>query len=88
MIQLGSNNQTFHVQVDTGSSDVGVPDTSCSCGQHLDEPWNPTQEGATPAACNNGVLNCNGQQSTCSNGQCQYTISYGDGSGYTANVYR
>jgi hypothetical protein len=61
---------------------------SCStCGSHTDTPWDPTNDGASPAPCNGNVLNCNGQQSTCNNNQCQYSISYGDGSGYTANVY-
>jgi hypothetical protein len=26
-IDVGAQNQTFHVQVDTGSSDIGIPET-------------------------------------------------------------
>lgn len=87
-IEVGPSQQIYHVQVDTGSSDLGIPDVSCSCGQHLDAPWNPTQApGVTPASCNGPVLQCSGNSASCTNNQCSYTISYGDGSGYTALVY-
>ena len=88
MIEVAPSQQVFHVQVDTGSSDLGIPDASCNCGQHLDAPFNPTQTaGVSPAPCSGSVLNCNSGSASCMSGQCGYSISYGDGSGYTALVY-
>lgn len=88
-IQIGQSNQTFEVQVDTGSSDLGVPKVGCKCGDHPNHPpWDPSRDRfAAPAPCHGTELDCSDNGADCKNGQCEYTIEYADGSGYSAQIY-
>lgn len=77
-------------QVDTGSSDLGVPDVTCGrCGRHKDAPWSPLKDPwASPAGCSEGPLSCSGDLGgQCVDSQCGYTITYEDNTGYSALLY-
>jgi len=87
-IDVGTSQQTFHVQVDTGSSDLGIPDVGCKCGHHLDKYWDAKKDSsASKASCHQKPLICSGDGAQCKDSQCAYTISYEDGSGYSAHIY-
>eukprot|EP00466_Bigelowiella_natans_P011969 jgi/Bigna1/143557/aug1.79_g18265 len=76
-IQVGKNNpKPFRVQVDTGSSDLGIPALGCSgCEEHIDTWYNPDETGAELLPCNNNL-------------NCGMSVSYADGSGFKGVLYQ
>eukprot|EP01095_Lingulamoeba_sp_RSL-Kostka_P003858 TRINITY_DN14977_c0_g1_i1.p1 TRINITY_DN14977_c0_g1~~TRINITY_DN14977_c0_g1_i1.p1 ORF type:complete len:422 (-),score=152.86 TRINITY_DN14977_c0_g1_i1:174-1439(-) len=84
-VYLGSNNQHFTTQLDTGSSDLAIPDTSCStCGKHPDGPYDSSKSSDSDSiSCSSNKVTC----PKCTSSQCSYSIAYGDGSGFDASVY-
>ena len=85
---LSIGSQEFRLQIDTGSSDFGVPQYGCStCGAHTDARYHPQK---SPTA---SMVNCtygdemNYSCHPCHNNQCAYSISYEDDSGYSAGLW-
>jgi hypothetical protein len=85
-VSIGNPPATFRFQIDTGSSDFGVPQVGCvSCGRHADTRYHP-EKSAAEVNCTHGDemgYTCH----PCHGGQCAYSISYADNSGYSANVW-
>lgn len=75
----------FNVQVDTGSSDMAVPAVGCAACNYTDSPYAPSKSKTSQSvSCHDSRYDgcsCTG------GGQCQYTISYVDNSGYTAALW-
>eukprot|EP00009_Paramoeba_aestuarina_P001226 CAMPEP_0201507170 /NCGR_PEP_ID=MMETSP0161_2-20130828/916_1 /ASSEMBLY_ACC=CAM_ASM_000251 /TAXON_ID=180227 /ORGANISM="Neoparamoeba aestuarina, Strain SoJaBio B1-5/56/2" /LENGTH=375 /DNA_ID=CAMNT_0047901463 /DNA_START=310 /DNA_END=1434 /DNA_ORIENTATION=- len=84
---LGSPAAPFTAQVDTGSSDLSIPGANCNkCGNDGDLPYSPNNSSTSvTVSCSHppdGIY-C----PKCSHSQCEYDISYADGSGFTSVVY-
>ena len=83
-MKLFIGGQIAELQVDTGSSDLGLPAVGCrGCEEHVDAWYDPTRGGATKIACGTVGFGCN----PCHYGQCAFDISYADGSGFRAALW-
>lgn len=81
---LGTPAHTYTAQVDTGSSDLGLPLNSCTTCDHVPQVYNPTTSSTAAAVpCTTSVFSC----PTCHSKKCGYQISYADGSGFSADLY-
>ena len=85
-VSIGNPPTDFRFQIDTGSSDFGVPEVGCvSCGRHAETRYHP-KRSASEVNCTRGDeigYNCH----PCHDGQCAYSISYADNSGYSADIW-
>lgn len=70
--------------MDTGSSDIAIPAVGCSdCGHHPDPYFNQfTSSSYFNVSCDTSTLEC----PTCIDGNCAYSLSYLDGSGFNATL--
>ncbi len=80
--------QPFHVQLDTGSSTLAVPDTSCTTCGNVDPPLSPAPSSTMHCSTQYTFGNSSTQYSCsnsgsgqCSSGACSFSVSYTDGSG-------
>ena len=90
-ISIGSTSlsQTFRVQIDTGSSDLGIPESGCTtCNKHTDRRYTPHDSSTA------SVINCTHESlpdlvcHPCHHhSQCAMTISYEDDSGFEADLW-
>ncbi|MDP2434370.1 MAG: pepsin-like aspartic protease [archaeon] len=84
-LPIGSPPANYSAQVDTGSADLGIPDNLCTTCGKVAGVYNPSQSSSSK------VIPCSTKAYSCpqcsSSSQCQYQISYGDGSGYDARLY-
>lgn len=83
-LPIGTPYQNYTAQVDTGSSDLGLPDNQCSTCGKVANVYNPTKSSSSK------IIPCKGTSFSCpacNASQCSYKISYGDGSGYSARLY-
>ena len=88
-LSIGVPAQTFRVQIDTGSADLGVPGWGCkTCNPHLDKRYVPKQSNTARAiSCTQGKamnLTCH----PCHYGQCAMSITYEDDSGFAADLWQ
>ena len=84
-VSIGSPPKTFLLQLDTGSSDLGVPKWGCtSCTRHANKRYVPSKSKTSNAEnCSVPFLNC----PVCHDNICSYSIAYADDSGYSAEIY-
>ena len=84
-VSIGSPPKNFLLQLDTGSSDLGVPKWGCtSCTRHANKRYVPSKSKTSNAEnCSVPYLNC----PVCHDNICSYSISYADNSGYSAEIY-
>ena len=87
-LTLGTSPATYYVQVDTGSSDLAVystADPATPANTPMYNPW--ASASAVPVLCTNPlvVCSCPGNATT---GNCTYSDTYADGSGFSAQVPR
>ena len=78
--------QHFTAQLDTGSSDLGLPSSGCKgCEKHADPWYSPSSTGAEKVMCKDVEpkgLTC----TSCKDGQCGMEVSYADDSGFKVCV--
>lgn len=87
-ISIGSS-QNFRCQIDTGSSDLGIPEFGCTtCNKHTDRRYAPRHSSTASA------INCTHESlpdlvcHPCHHhSQCAMTISYEDDSGFSADLW-
>ena len=84
-VSIGAPPNTFLLQIDTGSSDLGIPKWGCtSCTRHADNRYVPSNSKTSHAVnCSAPNLVCK----PCHENICSYEISYADSSGYSAQIY-
>ena len=93
-VTIGSSG-TFYLQLDTGSSDLGVASSKCfgcSKAKHLYKP----SGSAMPQNCSwcddhvtkETTLSCKTSRASPRTKMCDYEISYADNSGYSAALFR
>eukprot|EP00942_MAST-04A_sp_MAST-4A-sp1_P005555 g5555.t1 len=84
-VSIGAPPNTFLLQIDTGSSDLGIPKWGCtSCTRHADNRYVPSNSKTSHAVnCSAPNLVCK----PCHEKICSYEISYADSSGYSAQIY-
>jgi hypothetical protein len=88
-LNLSVGAQTFRVQIDTGSADLGIPQYGCTtCSSHDDKRYQPkSSPSAQPITCSQGKA----MNLTCHpchyHRQCAMSISYEDDSGFAADLW-
>jgi hypothetical protein len=76
--------QLAELQVDTGSSDLGLPAVGCNgCKQHAHPWYDPQESGAVRIPCDAEKLECG----SCHDDACAYDIVYADSSGFSAALW-
>lgn len=83
-LSFGTDTDKFNVQVDTGSSDLAVVSSRLPSPPAKLPVYNPWahSDTASPVPCSSSSVYC-----SCKSNVCDYSISYLDGSGYTADVF-